>query len=154
AVVWDFRAGKERNLPHKGKRPLTALIVSADGSVAAGLQCADRDLEFRRIFRRKRWDGRGSAGPGQPVIVWDVAAGRTVATLTPTREARGAALSADGKTLATWGGDFQGKGEDLKETLQLWRTADGKELRRLSIPLDAEYRGDGDKFPPVDQVTD
>jgi WD40 repeat protein len=154
AVVWDFRAGKERNLPHPGKWPLTALIVSADGSVAAGLQCADRDLEFRRIFRRKRWDGRGSAGPGQPVIVWDVAAGRTVATFTPTREARAAALSADGKTLATWGGDFKGKGEKLKETLQLWRTADGKELRCLSIPLDAEYRGDGDKFALVDQVTD
>jgi hypothetical protein len=37
AVVWDFHAGKERNLPHPGRRPLTALIVSPDGSIAAGL---------------------------------------------------------------------------------------------------------------------
>jgi WD40 repeat protein len=125
-VIWDFRAGKERKLFSSKEQMVSRLIMSADGSIAAGTLFPDVDLPRR--------NGR----PAPAVIIWDVVAARAVVTLTPIRKEGGAAtLSADGKTLATWGGRLE---DEMKKVitriLQLWRTKDRKELRRLAVETD------------------
>src|SRR5262245_31526373 len=107
-VLWDFRADKERNLPIPGARVmLGSLTVSAGGSVAAGTW--DRDPDSPADAER----------PGLPVIVWDIATAREVVTVTTVHKgAVSAALSGEGKTLATWDGSFERSQRD--ETLQLW----------------------------------
>jgi WD40 repeat protein len=126
AVIWDFRAGKERPLFSSKELMFSRLRVSVDGSIAVGTVFPDVDLP-RRAHR-----------PRPSVIVWDVATARELATVTPiAKEGGSIALSADGTTLATWGGRVEEERRKKRDRIvQLWRTKDGKEFRRHSVQTD------------------
>jgi WD40 repeat protein len=119
--LWDTRTGN--NLGRLTVAPqgrITQLIFSADGKIATGLP--------------------ESYGQKFPVPVWEIPSGKQLPVIDPLHNynIRGA-LSADGKVLATCGQFHvrtpadRGKEQEYNQTIQLWDTRTGKELRRLRI---------------------
>jgi WD40 repeat protein len=88
-------------------------------------------------------DGRrlamGNSGLGQktPVLVWDVRDKKEIAKLDVIHDQQvHVALSADGKTLATWGQEMfrggAGRAQPRSNIVQLWDVETGKETRQLT----------------------
>jgi WD40 repeat protein len=136
-TVWDTETGKtlakvERRLPSAE----SAASLSADGAVVA-------------------IGGMGDRAKKEPVtvLVWDVAADKELKKITvPQNEYSSVAISADGKTLATWGSHFD---PDAKEPpnpetnpsrfVTFWNVADGKQLSKFRV---AGYMPGTVKFSP------
>ena len=109
--VWDVASRKESDRWEKSFSGPVAF--SADG----------------RRFATAESQGFPETGSA---TVWDLAAKKEVATVTPAQKgALWAALSADGKMLATGGKHTGAKGADLQGLVQVWDVATGKEKLRL-----------------------
>ena len=122
-TVWETETGKaltkiERRLPTSD----TPASLSADGNTLAIGGVGDRAKK-----------------DAVTVLVWDVATDKEVKKIAvPQNEYVNVALSADGKTLATWGSyyDPDAKGAPDPETnpsrfVTFWSVADGKELAKF-----------------------
>ncbi|HEY7308762.1 MAG TPA: sigma-70 family RNA polymerase sigma factor [Gemmataceae bacterium] len=102
--AWDVTTGKSRFLgEHKGT--VYSLEFSDDGSLM-------------------------SLGADQTVRIWNVAAGRERSRFTVPKEVVAAAISPDGKIVATW--TFWN--EALKRELQFWDTASGAPKKDWKAP--------------------
>jgi WD40 repeat protein len=116
---WDVATGKELHRLEVGPR-IKNIVVSADTKIMAGVNDPD--------------------GRGNQVYAWDLARGKMLGPFQVLQNQNvQAALSPTGDLLATWG-DFhereseQAKRREITKTIQLWKIATGKEIRRLHVP--------------------
>jgi WD40 repeat protein len=96
------------------------IVFSADARVVAGV--------------------KESEGNGAQIVAWDTGSGRKLGPITVLQNQNvRVAISAGGDLVATWG-DFhereseQEKRQEITQTIQIWRMAEAKELRRLTVP--------------------
>jgi WD40 repeat protein/beta-lactamase regulating signal transducer with metallopeptidase domain len=93
--------------------------------------------------RRSRGTGPGLAftpdghlvaarGPGDTLVLLDVAAGKELRKIAPPQAVTGFAFSPDGRALAT---------ENADRTITLWEVASGKEQGRLGKPAEPQPQG-------------
>jgi RNA polymerase sigma factor (sigma-70 family) len=149
ARVWDGATGKEiRRFPLRGLAgtPLGEWALSPDGKVLAmaegnkvvmrGANIGGGPLGFQfagggamvPLFGPEQ-GGNAPATKTPPTIhLWDVQTGKEIRRLpqpaNPTELPRRLAFSADGKVLASWGGD---------SAIRVWDVATGKEHGRLAL---------------------
>ncbi|MFO0799109.1 MAG: WD40 repeat domain-containing protein [Gemmataceae bacterium] len=115
--VVDLKRGTTRSIP--GAARGTAPLLTGDGRLVAG-----------------GFDGV-PAGVTPRLVVWDCATGQEVAAVEPLHTAvANVVLTADGRTLASWGSTLRNFNrdipEDRKDTIvQVWTVATGKERVRL-----------------------
>jgi len=130
AVIADF--------PQTGRGERTSLTFSGDGKLLAA--------------------GAVNSGEKQSIAVWDLETKKPIATLSPLHNRLvHAALSHDGKTLATWGQTDEPVapgGRNGNPILQLWDVATAKELRQITAengtPVNAAFSPDGRQLAVVE----
>jgi WD40 repeat protein len=108
--VWDVVASKGRVLGRHA-RPIYSLAFSADGTL---LSCS----------------------PDGSVRLWDLATGRERSPISVPGSVLGAALSADGRVVATWTDDDPGPDRGL----EFWDAATGKPAKGWTPPAEKQVR--------------
>lgn len=118
------------------------LVRTLEGTPRAALQITPVFSADGRVLTESV-DGLPVPTDPYEIFLWEVASGKQIAKVMPSRNGRvHAALSSDGKTLATCGSTKfppsaqlnEGRGAQASENaVQLWNVESGKELRRFEI---------------------
>jgi WD40 repeat protein len=101
-----------------------------DKDVSMGIRCADGTPDVLKAHdgpvTALAWNGgpvMASAGVDKKIVLWDVAGGKVLQTLTAAAEVRALVMAPDGKTLASAGDD---------DAVQLWDVATAKAGAKLT----------------------
>jgi WD40 repeat protein len=148
--LWDAATGKEIRRMEGHTDPINSVSFSPDGkTIASGsydntvrLWDAASGKEIRRLERDDAYysvsfspDGKTIAsGSYKTVQLWDAATGKEIRRFKGhTYVVNSVSFNPNGKTIASGSGAFEPTGpEDIYDnTVRLWNTATGKEIRRL-----------------------